>query len=397
MTEQTSIDVKEVLVDIRSGMSDSGLMTKYAVSPKDRKKLVSEFERLGILRQIKANELLRDIRRGKTNKEIMEKYQLSKSALKKIFEEITEARINVFGDRKGKPGKKRIRYSEILSDIRSRLPETQLMAKYGLSSRGLQSVFWKLVRSGAATWDELLGTFHKINEDVTRHQARQIPRRHPILSVRIFDEANRQNRGRVTDLSEKGIGVVGISVQMAQTKSFMLISDEIAGLDPFHVFATCRWVKTGDGGMPPSSGFEIVSIDERSRTGLHQLIESTTLLFANNLSSLPVASGGKQRRRFGGGIVQKRKISAKAVLNDLHNGLSDTQLMARHGLTVVQLQYIFRRMVGAGLMAPLELYERSSLTDSDLFRAFSGEPCEILRCPDCGQPPLEEGSKCAWC
>ena len=102
-------------------------------------------------------------------------------------------------------------------------------------------------------------------------------------------------------------------------------------------------------------------------------------------------------RRFGGSIVQKRKISAKAVLNDLHNGFSDTQLMERHGLNAVQLQYVLRRLVEAGLMTHLELYERTSLTDSDLFRAFSEEPHEILRCPDCGQPLQEEGSKCASC
>jgi hypothetical protein len=95
--------------------------------------------------------------------------------------------------------------------------------------------------------------------------------------------------------------------------------------------------------------------------------------------------------------VRKRKISAKAVLNDLHNGLSDTQLMERHELNAVQLQYVFRRMFGAGLMTHLELYERSSLTDSDLFRAFSDEPVEILRCPDCGQPLREKGPECACC
>jgi hypothetical protein len=95
--------------------------------------------------------------------------------------------------------------------------------------------------------------------------------------------------------------------------------------------------------------------------------------------------------------VQKRKISAKTVLGDLHKGLNDTQLMERHGLNAVQLQYVFRRLVGAGLMTHLEFYERRGLTDSDLFRAFSDEPHEILRCPDCGLPLQEEGSKCAWC
>jgi uncharacterized protein (DUF433 family) len=280
MAVRVSVDAKEVLADIRSGMSDSGLMAKYAVSAEGLESLLSKFEQLGALRQIKANELLRDIRRGRTNNEIMEKYQLSKSALKRIFEDLTRAGIEVFGDRRGTPDKKPIRVSEILSDMQSGLPETQLMDKYGLSPRGLQSVFWKLVRSRAVTWDELLGTSRTVNVDITPRRGRQIPRSYPILSVRIRDESDRQNKGLVTDLSEQGIGVVGISVQRAQTKTFALIPDEIAGLDSFCVVATCRWVKKGDGAKQSSAGFEIVSIDDKSRLGLHQLIHSTTFMFA---------------------------------------------------------------------------------------------------------------------
>jgi len=93
--------------------------------------------------------------------------------------------------------------------------------------------------------------------------------------------------------------------------------------------------------------------------------------------------------------MQKRKISAKAILNRLHDGFSDTQIMEQHGLNSVQLQYIYRRLVEAGLMTHFELYERSSLTDSDVFRAFSEKPQAILRCHDCGQPLQDEG--CPWC
>lgn len=93
----------------------------------------------------------------------------------------------------------------------------------------------------------------------------------------------------------------------------------------------------------------------------------------------------------------KRKIRAKKILQDVRAGLNDNQLIEKYGITARTLQYVFRKLVQAGLMTDLEFYERSKLTESDVFRAFSEEPDAVLRCPDCGEPLPEHGGDCLFC
>lgn len=93
----------------------------------------------------------------------------------------------------------------------------------------------------------------------------------------------------------------------------------------------------------------------------------------------------------------KRKISAKRIIEDMRAGLNDEDLIEKYRLKPRTLQYIFRKMVQAGLMTDLEFYERSRLTESDVFRAFADESDGLLRCPDCGRPLPEHGVGCVFC
>lgn len=93
----------------------------------------------------------------------------------------------------------------------------------------------------------------------------------------------------------------------------------------------------------------------------------------------------------------KRKIRAKKILQDVRAGLNDNQLMEKYEISSRTLQYVFRKLVQAGLMTDLEYYERSKLTESDVFRAFSEEPDAVLRCLDCGEPLPEHGGDCLFC
>lgn len=49
--------------------------------------------------------------------------------------------------------------------------------------------------------------------------------------------------------------------------------------------------------------------------------------------------------------MSKRSISAKALVEDISNGLSDAELMGRHELSYGQLQKIFAQLVKAGYVA----------------------------------------------
>lgn len=273
------IDAKQVMQDIRSGMDDPSLMQKYNLSPKGLESLIRKLVEAGIIREISARDLLRDIRTGMTNKDLMAKYKLSSKSLKSVFTEMTDAGVAFFGNHRESRPKKRIQASMLLEDIRSRLSEAEIMEKFGLSSRGLQSAFWKLVRSGALSWDELLNLYPSLDDSVTLQKMRQHPRSHPILSINIYEEGNPENKGKVKDLTENGVGVTGVRAMPNEKKNLVMVPDEFMELAPFPMEAICRWASPGGEGEPCSAGFEIVRIDRKSLTELQELMQLMTLTF----------------------------------------------------------------------------------------------------------------------
>lgn len=276
---KTVIDAKEVLKDIRSGLNDSELMEKYNLTPRVLERLFVELAQLGAIKRISAAKLLRDIRQGITNKDLMEKYNLTRWGLKKAFTQMTEAGIAFFDDRAQERVKLRIRTSEVLRDIRSGMTELEIMAKYGLSSRGLQSTFWKLVRSGALTWDDLLSIYPNMEDSVTLQRTRNSVRSYPILGIRVYEEGNSENRGKIKDLSEKGFGVIGIVAAVGERKTLVLVPDELFEIEPLSVVAECRWFKSNGQGGLSSAGFEMLDVDTKISASIQELVQLMTLTF----------------------------------------------------------------------------------------------------------------------
>jgi hypothetical protein len=63
-------------------------------------------------------------------------------------------------------------------------------------------------------------------------------------------------------------------------------------------------------------------------------------------------------------------IDAKKFLSDIRSGMDDEGLMIRYGLQTRQLQKAFRQVINAGLVTPLELSKRLSITKSQVREAF---------------------------
>lgn len=74
-----------------------------------------------------------------------------------------------------------------------------------------------------------------------------------------------------------------------------------------------------------------------------------------------------QSRRSSGPVM---KISAEEILNDITQGMEDTAIMAKYGITPRQLQRVYRKIISAGLLSPMELAGRLSVTRSQVFEAF---------------------------
>jgi uncharacterized protein (DUF433 family) len=272
------VDAKPVLEDLRSGMSDSALMKKYNLSRRSLGKLIQKLVELGVVRQLRVEDLLRDIGSGVTHFGLMKKYRLTPRALERLFNEMTDAGILPFRPRQARE-KTKVGASAIVRDIQAGLSQTELMGKHRLSFRGLQSALWKLVQAGALTWAEVLNAFPDADTSVAPHRKRQRTRSYPILSVRAYEEANPSNKGKVKDLSERGIGVSGIITEVAQYKALVVVPDGCMNLKPFKVQGECRWFCASVGFQPCAAGFEITAMDVHGLERLQELVQLTTLMF----------------------------------------------------------------------------------------------------------------------
>ncbi|MBM3298721.1 MAG: hypothetical protein FJY85_02060 [Deltaproteobacteria bacterium] len=100
---KVKIDAVEALRDIRSGMDDVSLMKKYNLSAKGLESLYGKLLGVGALKrsevdpkfkvEVKARDVLADIRSGMTKVEFVNKYRLSGKGMQSLFEKMVLARI----------------------------------------------------------------------------------------------------------------------------------------------------------------------------------------------------------------------------------------------------------------------------------------------------------------
>jgi len=68
--------------------------------------------------------------------------------------------------------------------------------------------------------------------------------------------------------------------------------------------------------------------------------------------------------------MEKRKIKAKEVAQDIHAGMGDSPLMEKYGLSTKQLETVLRKLLEADLITHMQLYERTTLSDTQITKAF---------------------------
>ncbi len=140
VSAKRKIDAKDALDSIRSGLDDYALMERFNLSAKGLQSLF---------------------------KKLLENGALTKEELDQRNPSLTGAAFILEGDPpfvKGEPRPERpskrpsrppLDAREFVGDIRSGMPDAELMEKYRVSSRGLQSVFDQLVKAGVMRQSEL--------------------------------------------------------------------------------------------------------------------------------------------------------------------------------------------------------------------------------------------------
>jgi hypothetical protein len=168
-------------------------------------------------------------------------------------------------------GKRVIKVQEIVNDIRSGMTDAELLVKYQLSARGLDSVFRKLLDVQAIDPNELRARSDAMEDSVAIDDQRLLVRNLVPTNVFVYEKADLGTRGVVHDITERGIGVREIETQVGELKRFLVTPDEFLQIDPFDFEATCRWTQKSPEGFV-AAGFEITRIEEKGFTELRKMI-----------------------------------------------------------------------------------------------------------------------------
>ncbi len=118
-----TISVRALETDIRQGVKESEVLAKYRLATRQLERLLN--------RMLKAGHL--------SDLEVMHWLKMTDSQLMRAFRESSEPH-------PVQPERRTIKAKDVVQDIRSHMTDAQIMEKYQLSARGLQSVLKKLIR-----------------------------------------------------------------------------------------------------------------------------------------------------------------------------------------------------------------------------------------------------------
>jgi uncharacterized protein (DUF433 family) len=209
---------------------------------------------------ISGREIVHDLRSGMTRREIMRKYGLSAEQLKKAFEIILlEGRTIA---------------ERIAGDVRSGMKGSELMEKYRLSNSALQKVCQTLLTEGLLEPGEIKDLKAPLDSGApVLHERRQISRRSPPLQIIVCDRSDDGSRGTVKDITEKGLAVRGIEADVGELKTLAILGDDMGLVDPFELTAECRWIGSGGPEVQSVAGFQVIAISDEDLQRLQELID----------------------------------------------------------------------------------------------------------------------------
>jgi PilZ domain len=169
--------------------------------------------------------------------------------------------------------KKRIEARRFINDIRSGYSDSKLMDKYRLSSSELMRLYRKLILEVTVGYG-LRNSRLSSREGAGSYHLRKFPRCYLAVCLRVFDPESLKVQGRVRDISEKGLQLVGVTSQVGEVRDFLIRAEEFSEVRPFEFRATCRW---GSNDVIPgeyTAGFEITDISEGCLYELRKLTPS---------------------------------------------------------------------------------------------------------------------------
>jgi hypothetical protein len=151
------------------------------------------------------------------------------------------------------------------------------MEKYGLSAKGLESAFTKLVNSGIMTVEEVYGQQRSGQDTVIIDDLRELPRHFLSVSIPIYEAIYEDRKGKIREVTEKGVGVAGIQARIGEVKSFVIACRPFLEVDNIWLELECIWMEAGKTPEEWYGGFQITKISPKDLKNLRALIQLLSL------------------------------------------------------------------------------------------------------------------------
>jgi len=173
--------------------------------------------------------------------------------------------------------KRIIKARDIVRDVRSGMTDTELMEKYGLSAKGLESAFTKLVNSGIMTVGEVYGQHRSGQDTVIIDDVRELPRHFLSITIPIYEATHEKRKGKIREVTEKGVGITCIQARIGEVKSFAIACHLFLEVDNIWLEAECIWMEAGKTPEEWYGGFQITNILPKHLKNQRELIQLLSL------------------------------------------------------------------------------------------------------------------------
>ena len=225
-------------------------------------------------REKASKEVLKYLQAGMNDSCLMDKFRPAYEGLNDLFHELAEAGYMRRADEAGtRRDTRRIPVRQMVADIRAGMNWSDLATQYNLSSNALRKALRRLVEKKAIEEREMPVEPSANDDPAASPQSRRFERYSLDFELPIWEAETPNVKGQVLDITEKGLGVLGIETSINEVKNLVIFSEEFFEIDQFSVLAQCRWVKRAPESGDYVSGFEISSIREKDLAELRKVIE----------------------------------------------------------------------------------------------------------------------------
>ncbi|MGO9119811.1 MAG: hypothetical protein ACLQPD_19635 [Desulfomonilaceae bacterium] len=231
--------------------------------------------------RIEAGDAVRDTRAGMTDSQLMEKYGLSTKGLQNLVLKLLEVKAITLEEIEERRAAyhdattaQQINGTDLVKDIRSGMTDCELMQKYGLSPEELGFALQTLTDTKVIDAEELYGRSSSAHPE----NMRELPRDHLAMAIYIYEVNRPEISGILTNVSEKAIAVAGMAVGIGDTKTFFIPAEDFIEADPIIFEARCQLAEKGRDTGEWIASFEITGISEKCLEDLRRLIQSLPFL-----------------------------------------------------------------------------------------------------------------------